>query len=123
MLFAWSRVLMPDPDRPILMTPPRTQTLEDQRLREARQRIVELQSVRTYLQESGSPAARLSDIESLLAQALALENSLIAQRKQSLRPGPGRVPRIAAALLVLGSWADDGVLAFLELALNTSFAM
>jgi hypothetical protein len=119
---------MPDPDRPITMTSPSNQALEDQRLRalhDARQRVVELQSVRTYLQESGSPAALLSDIESLLAQALAREQSLIEQGKQPPpRPGRGRRwPRMVAGLLVLGSWADNGVLALLELALNRSLAM
>src|SRR3954468_16251252 len=95
---------------------------EDKQLRalhEIRQRVVELQSVRTYLQESGSPVALLSDIESLLAQALAREQSLVEQRKQTPGSSRGRVPRMVAGLLVLGAWADDAVLAWLELALGS----
>lgn len=97
-----------------------SQTSETERLqtlRQARQRIVELLELRTYLGESGNTGPLLADVESMLAQALALESSLIAQGKprRSLRT---RVARAITGLFFLGSLADDAALGALDLAFN-----
>lgn len=101
-------------------------TSEEQRLqalREARQRIVELQAVRTYLLESNSPAALLSDVDALVAQALAREQSLIALGKATPKSSRRRLSRVMTAVFVLATWADDSVLALLDIAWSASLAV
>lgn len=105
---------------PIATTMPISQSSETERvqsLRQARQRIVELLELRTYLKESDKPGPLLADVEAMLAQALALECSLIAQARprRSLR---ARVARALTGLLFLGSLADDAAVGALELAFN-----
>lgn len=94
---------------------PETERLQS--LRQARQRIVELLELRTYLRESGNAGPLLADVESKLFGALALEGSLIAQAapRRSLR---ARAVRAITGLLFLGSLADDAAVGALELAFN-----
>lgn len=94
---------------------PETERLQS--LRQARQRIVELLELRTYLRESGNPGPLLADVESMLAKALALECSLSApaRPRRSLR---SRAMRALTGLLFLGSLADDAAVGTLELAFN-----
>ena len=107
---------------PIDIPSPDAQRLQS--LRDTRQRIVELQAVRSYLQESHDASALLADLDSKLGEALTLEQRLIelAPRKPA-RSRRGRAsPLLAASVFVL-SMAEDGVLAVLELVSNLSFAM
>lgn len=92
--------------------PSRTPSSEAQRLaflQGVRQRIVELQAQRAVLQEANSPASSLADLDALLSHELALEQSLMAQRRP--RPPRARDPgtsRMVAALALLASMMDDG---------------
>jgi hypothetical protein len=101
---------------------PEAQRLES--LRQARQRIVELQAVRSYLQESGNAAPLLADLDVRLAEALALEQALIKQGP-SQAPGSrgGRASPLLAAVVILGAAAEDTLLAALELACTVSIPM
>jgi hypothetical protein len=106
--------------------PPRdAQTSEAQRLeslRQARQRIVELQAVRTYLQESGNAAALLADLDVRLAEALALEQALIKQgAPHAAGSRAGRASPLIVAVVTLGATAEDTLLAALQLACTVSF--
>ena len=91
-------------------------------LRQARQRIVELQAVRSYLQESGKAAELLADLDARLADALALEQALSKQgAPHAAGSRIGRASPLVAAIAVLGATAEDTLLAALELACAVSF--
>lgn len=97
--------------------PPATDTQRLESLRQVRQRVVELQAVRTYLQESGNAAVLLAQVDAQLAEALALEQTLIGQappRQTGTRRG--RRSPLAAAAFLLAAAAEDQILAALELA-------
>lgn len=97
---------------------PTPETERLQSLRQARQRIVELLELRTYLRESGNQGQLLADVESKLSGALALESSLIAQAATPRRSLRARAVRALTGLLFLGSLADDAAVGALELAFN-----
>lgn len=85
-------------------------------LQGARQRIVELQAQRAALQESGSPAPELAELDAMLSRELALERALIEQGSpKPSRPRAGGAPRMVTALVLLASLVDDGAVGVLEL--------
>lgn len=94
------------------------QRLESLRL--IRQRIVELQAVRTYMSEASCPAPLVANVESLLHQALAVEKSLMVRKSKLARSRRGGRPPVLGALLVLGLLAEDGAGSALELALRAA---
>jgi hypothetical protein len=106
------------------MSSSKSEELEKRRLeqlRAVRQRIVEIHAVLVYLQEAQGSASHIADAQARLAQALALEMSLIAQGPY----GPGSTndgfTARSAALLVVGTWADHVVWTLLESVGNLSW--
>lgn len=106
-----------------MTSPPSSDEQRLEALKLARQRIVELQAVRTYLQEAKSSDGLLSEIEALLTQALESERALTVRRKTKARANTGGCSPLAAALLLLCPWADDAVLALIEFAMNVPALM
>lgn len=69
-------------------------------LREARQRIVELQAVRTYLEDSRNRGPLLVDLEAQVAEALAIEQALTQQGRP--KPLRTRHPRVSPSSRPIG---------------------